>query len=276
MRITGGRLIVLLEYFYFIVLFIAIALLNQLAQQKVAAAGEKAGADLAPLVKYHQKLATDFSKLESSYNELNLAVESLRSLGRLPPEAAAKLDAVLQQSSDRTRTTSMGTDPDAQEPLSPTSPDASGRKSSMPASPKHAAGGAGRKGPRARAHSGVDSVDAPGSKGGVFATGVSAQNTAPDTNLSIAERIKLDELKSQVALLETDLAGIRKASTEGADQITQELHSMLPYTRTQAAFIHDNRTFIALLCTSLYLMLHSLDLNRAASGDGRGAQEATR
>ena len=235
-------LIVWLEYFYFILQFIALAVLNQLAQKKVADAGEKAGADLAPLVKYHQKLATDFSKLESSYNELNLAVESLRTLGRLPPEAAAKLDAVLQQTNDRTRTTSMGTDPDAQEPLSPTSPpgsplspdaNASGRKSSMPASPKQAAGGAGRKGARARTQSGVDSVDAAGSKGAVFATGVSALNTAPDTNLSIAERIKLDELKSQVALLETDLAGLRKASSEGADQITQELHSMLLSTRTQ-------------------------------------------
>ena len=231
----------MLEYFYSILLFIAIAVLNQLAQRKVADAGEKAGADLAPLVKYHQKLATDFSKLESSYNELNLAVESLRTLGRLPPEAAAKLDAVLQQTSDRTRTTSMGTDPDA-EPLSPTSPpgsplasdaNASGRKGSMPASPKQAASGAGagRKGARARAHSGVDAVDAAGSKDAVFATGVSAQNTAPDTNLSIAERIKLDELKSQVALMETDLAGLRKASSEGADQITQELHSMLCSTR---------------------------------------------
>lgn len=217
-------------FIFFIVVLTAAALLTQLAQQKVAAAGEKAGADLAPLVKYHQKLATDFSKLESSYNELNLAVESLRSLGRLPPDAAAKLDAVLQQASDRTRTSSIGTDPEA--PLSPTSPvsptpgtplsaSTSGRKTSTPAT-----GGAGRKGGRARAHSGVDSVDAPGTKGGLFATGVSAQNAATEANLSIAERIKLDELRSQVSLLEKDLAGLRKASSEGADQITQELHSM--------------------------------------------------
>lgn len=208
------------------------ALLTQLAQQKVAAAGEKAGADLAPLVKYHQKLATDFSKLESSYNELNLAVEGLRALGRLPPDAAAKLDAVLNQTSDRVRTSSMGTDADTSlEPTSPTSPVGSAPGTTLAAgeSGHKASQQTGRKGARARAQSGADAVDAAGAKApGVFATGVSAKNSVPpDASLSIAERIKFEELKSQVKQLEADLSGLRKASSDSADHVTQELHSMI-------------------------------------------------